>query len=92
MGPGARQSGIRVRAWSASAGRLTRWSLRQSPQRGLLAEPGFGQTTNVINGFSELIVDLYGDDVGQHARTAIGVAALPLNLCVVIAAEVEVQQ
>ena len=56
------------------------------------AEPGYGQTTNVINGFSDLIVDLYGDDVGQHARTAIGVATLPLNLCVVIAAEVETQQ
>ena len=55
------------------------------------AEPGYGQTTNVINGFSDLIVELYGEDVGQHARTAIGVAALPLNLCVVIAAEVEIQ-
>ena len=31
-------------------------------------------------------------EVGQHARTAIGVAALPLNLCVVIAAEVAIQQ
>jgi enamine deaminase RidA (YjgF/YER057c/UK114 family) len=55
------------------------------------AEPGYGQTTNVINGFSDLIVDLYGNDAGQHARTAIGVATLPLNLCVVIAAEVEIQ-
>jgi len=55
------------------------------------AEPGYGQTTNVINGFSDLIVELYGEDVGRHARTAIGVAALPLNLCVVIAAEVEIQ-
>jgi enamine deaminase RidA (YjgF/YER057c/UK114 family) len=54
-------------------------------------EPGYGQTTNVINGFSDLIVGLYGDDAGQHARTAIGVTALPLNLCVVIAAEVEIQ-
>jgi enamine deaminase RidA (YjgF/YER057c/UK114 family) len=55
-------------------------------------EPGYGQTTNVVNGFSDLIVDLYGEEVGQHARTAIGVATLPLNLCVVIAAEVEIQQ
>jgi enamine deaminase RidA (YjgF/YER057c/UK114 family) len=55
------------------------------------AEPGYGQTTNVINGFSDLIVDLYGEEAGQHARTAIGVAALPLNLSVVIAAEVEIQ-
>jgi enamine deaminase RidA (YjgF/YER057c/UK114 family) len=55
------------------------------------AEPGYGQTTSVINGFSDLTVELYGEDVGRHARTAIGVAALPLNLCVVIAAEVEIQ-
>jgi hypothetical protein len=56
------------------------------------AEPGYGQTTAVVNGFSDLIVDLYGEEMGQHARTAIGVVTLPLNLSVVIAAEVEIQQ
>jgi hypothetical protein len=35
-------------------------------------------------------VDLYGPDVGAHGRTAIGVATVPLNLPVVIAAEVEI--
>lgn len=54
------------------------------------AEPGYAQTTAVINPFSELIVDLYGADTGSHARTAIGVATLPLNLPVVISAEVEI--
>jgi hypothetical protein len=68
---------------------LTAWLMVQEMVN---AEPGYGQTTNVINGFSDLIVDLYGEEAGQHARTAIGVAALPLNLSVVIAAEVEVQQ
>jgi enamine deaminase RidA (YjgF/YER057c/UK114 family) len=53
------------------------------------AEPGYGQTTNVINGFSDLILELYGPEIGQHARMAVGVAALPLNNAVVIAAEVE---
>jgi hypothetical protein len=38
---------------------------------------------------SELLHDLYGADAGAHARTAIGVAALPLNLPVVISAEIE---
>jgi enamine deaminase RidA (YjgF/YER057c/UK114 family) len=52
-------------------------------------EPGYGQTTNAINGFSDLILELYGPDIGQHARTAVGVAALPLNNTVIIAAEVE---
>jgi hypothetical protein len=54
------------------------------------AEPGYGQTTNAINGFSDLIVDLYGPEIGQHARIAVGMATLPLNNAVTIAAEVEV--
>lgn len=54
------------------------------------ALPGTIQTTNVINGFSDLILELYGPEIGQHARFAIGVAALPVNACVAVAAEVEV--
>jgi enamine deaminase RidA (YjgF/YER057c/UK114 family) len=53
--------------------------------------PGFTQTTNVINGCSDLLLDVFGPDVGSHARTAIGMAQLPLNLPVVIAAEVAVR-
>ena len=53
------------------------------------AEPGYPQTTNAINGFSDLILELYGPEVGQHARTAVGMATLPLNNAVVIAAEAE---
>lgn len=41
------------------------------------AEPGYGSTTAVVNGFSEVVVDAFGEHVGGHARTAIGVAALP---------------
>jgi enamine deaminase RidA (YjgF/YER057c/UK114 family) len=54
------------------------------------ADPGYRETTAVMNPCSELILDLYGDDVGRHARTAIGVATVPLNLPVVIAAEVAI--
>jgi enamine deaminase RidA (YjgF/YER057c/UK114 family) len=53
-------------------------------------EPGYAQTTNAINGFSDLILELYGPEVGQHARMAVGMATLPLNNAVTIAAEVEV--
>ena len=53
------------------------------------ADPGYGQTTLVANPASELLLELYGADAGAHARTAIGVAALPLDLPVIIAAEVE---
>src|SRR5437867_12357919 len=54
------------------------------------AEPGYGQTTNAINGFSDLIVDLFGTEVGAHARVAVGMAALPLDNAVTVAAEVAV--
>lgn len=53
------------------------------------ADPGYAQTTLVVNPASELLVDLYGPDAGAHARTAIGMAALPLDLPVILAAEVE---
>lgn len=53
--------------------------------------PGFFATTNVINGCSDVLLDAFGPDVGAHARTAIGVTHLPLNLPVVIAAELAVR-
>jgi enamine deaminase RidA (YjgF/YER057c/UK114 family) len=54
------------------------------------ADPGYTQTTNVINGFSDFIIDLFGPEIGAHARTAVGYATLPLNSAVVIGAEVEI--
>ncbi|MDQ4090603.1 MAG: RidA family protein [Actinomycetota bacterium] len=54
------------------------------------AEPGYPQTTLVLNPVSELLLDLFGDEAGGHARTAPGVTALPLNLPVVVSAEVEI--
>lgn len=53
--------------------------------------PGFARTTEVLNPCSTLLVDLFGDQVGRHARTAIGMAQLPMNLPVVIAAEVAIR-
>ncbi len=47
-------------------------------------------TTAGLNPTSELILELYGLGAVAHARTAIGAAALPLDLPVVIAPEVEV--
>ena len=51
---------------------------------------GFTKTADVANGFSDLILELYGRDVGMHARSAIGIQALPVNLPVIIEALVEV--
>ena len=53
------------------------------------ADPGFAQTTLVLNPFSDLIVDVFGPDIGAHARIAIGVVTVPLNLPLVVSAEVE---
>ena len=51
------------------------------------AEPGYARTTAVLNAFSEVVLDVFGPEVGRHARTAIGVVALPLDLPVVVGAE-----
>ncbi len=40
---------------------------------------GFGEQPRVINGFSDLIVEVFGDVVGKHARSAVGMAGLPGN-------------
>jgi len=51
--------------------------------------PGFTQQPLVINGFSNLILDVYGPERGSHARSAVGMAELPLGIPVEIEAEVE---
>jgi enamine deaminase RidA (YjgF/YER057c/UK114 family) len=51
------------------------------------ADPGYPQTTSVLNSASDLLLGVFGEH-GRHARTAIGVAALPLNLPVIMSAEV----
>jgi enamine deaminase RidA (YjgF/YER057c/UK114 family) len=52
--------------------------------------PGFQRQPSVINGFSDLILELYGPEVGQHARSAVGMAELPFGIPVEIEAEVEI--
>lgn len=52
--------------------------------------PGFDRQPNVINGFSDLILELYGPEAGDHARSAVGLAELPLGIPVEIEAEVEI--
>jgi enamine deaminase RidA (YjgF/YER057c/UK114 family) len=52
--------------------------------------PGFDRQPNVINGFSDLILKLYGPEVGDHARSAVGMAGLPLGMPVEVEAEVEI--
>jgi enamine deaminase RidA (YjgF/YER057c/UK114 family) len=49
---------------------------------------GFHRQPAVINGFTDLIVEVFGPDVGAHARSAVGLAALPFDIPVEIEAEV----
>ena len=52
--------------------------------------PGFDRQPAVINGFSELILALWGPEAGRHARSAVGMAGLPFGMAVEIEAEVEI--
>lgn len=58
---------------------------------GLVASTAeFTDHPKVINGASELLLEIFGPEVGPHARVAYGVAALPLGVAVEIALTVEV--
>jgi enamine deaminase RidA (YjgF/YER057c/UK114 family) len=52
--------------------------------------PGFDRPPAVINGFSEVILEVFGPDIGRHARSAIGVAGLPFNIAVEVEAEITI--
>ncbi len=51
--------------------------------------PGFHQTPLVTNGYSHLILELYGPEVGMHARSSIGMS-IPHNAPVNCKAEVAI--
>ena len=48
----------------------------------------YDQQHIVMNGFSELIIDVFGAETGRHSRSAIGVSGLPMNFAIEIEAEV----
>jgi enamine deaminase RidA (YjgF/YER057c/UK114 family) len=89
-----------------TAARLTALSILASLQRALgdldriaswgrvfgmvNSAPGFNKQPSVINGFSDLILELYGPEVGAHARSAVGMAELPFDIPVEVEAEVEI--
>jgi enamine deaminase RidA (YjgF/YER057c/UK114 family) len=51
--------------------------------------PGFNRQPAVINGFTDLILSVFGSERGAHARSAVGLAELPFNIPVEIEGEVE---
>jgi enamine deaminase RidA (YjgF/YER057c/UK114 family) len=52
--------------------------------------PKFNHQPAVINGFSDLILEIWGAERGAHARSAVGMAELPFGIPVEIEAEVEI--
>jgi enamine deaminase RidA (YjgF/YER057c/UK114 family) len=46
--------------------------------------PGFNQTPAVIDGCSDLLVAVFGESIGKHARSAVGLAELPFDIAVEI--------
>ncbi len=54
------------------------------------ATPDFGDHPFVINGCSDLFVEVFGED-GRHARSAVGMSSLPHNLPIEIEAIIEIE-
>jgi enamine deaminase RidA (YjgF/YER057c/UK114 family) len=48
--------------------------------------PTFTEHPAVVNGYSELVLDLFGEERGLHARSAVGMASLPWNMAVEVEA------
>jgi len=69
----------RIKAWTRVFGMVN-------------SAPGFVRQPAVINGFTELILDVFGPQRGAHARSAIGVAELPFRIPVEIEGEVEIER
>ena len=52
---------------------------------------GFGDQPKVIDGFSDIMVAVFGDKIGKHARTTVGVAGIPGNNPVIIEMVMEIE-
>lgn len=51
------------------------------------ADPGFHQIAEVVNGASQVFLDVFGEEIGAHCRTAIGAASMPFDATVEVEAE-----
>ena len=53
--------------------------------------PGFNAIPPVINGASDLILEVFGSEVGAHTRSAVGMAELPFGVPVEIEAQIKIR-
>ncbi|HEV7574893.1 MAG TPA: RidA family protein [Caldimonas sp.] len=68
----------RIAAWSRVFGMVN-------------SAPGFVRQPAVINGFSDLVLEVFGAEIGSHARSAVGLFELPFGIPVEVEAEVELR-
>ncbi|MDN3202759.1 RidA family protein [Algoriphagus sediminis] len=89
----ARETGVEILAVlkAACGGDLNRIKQFVKVLGMVNSAPDFTDHPKVINGFSDLMVEVFGDD-GKHARSAVGVAALPNNIAVEIEVIVELKE
>lgn len=88
----ARETGLEIIAvLKAAAGDLSRVKQFVKVLGMVNSDPAFDKQPAVINGFSDLMVEVFGEK-GKHARSAVGVAALPNNMAVEIEVIVELEK
>ena len=76
-----------IKAEIGDLSRITGWTR----VFGMVASsPGYTEQHLVVNGFSDLVIDVFGTDIGRHARSAIGVSGLPLGFAMEIEGEVQI--
>jgi enamine deaminase RidA (YjgF/YER057c/UK114 family) len=87
----ARQTGLNLLATvRASLGSLDRVKRVVKTLGMVNSADGFGDQPKVVNGFSDLMVEVFGDPNGKHARSAVGMAGLPFNAPVEVEVILEV--
>ena len=88
----AREVGINLLATTrASLGSLDRVKRVVKVLGMVNSADGFGDQPKVINGFSDLMVEVFGEAIGKHARSAVGMAELPMGIPVEIEMVLEVE-
>jgi enamine deaminase RidA (YjgF/YER057c/UK114 family) len=88
----ARQTGLNLLATTRAAlGSLDKVKRVVKVLGMVNSAPGFADQPKVINGFSDLMVEVFGEAIGKHARSAVGMAELPNNIPVEIEMILEVE-
>jgi len=88
----SRATGVKILATlKAATGDLNRIKKFVKVRGMVNSTPDFYEQPQVINGFSDLMVEVFGDK-GKHARAAVGHVSLPFNIAVEIEVIVELEE